>query len=66
MARSCVPLAGVCALVEAAGLCPGPSWGNRAYGIRLLMTPAVAMQRCWEDSDTLFSGIADWRAQVRL
>ena len=48
-----------------AGLCPGAAWGNRQYRMQLLLAPAVALQRCWQDSDSMFACITDWQAQVR-
>lgn len=50
----------------AGGLVPcGGSWGSAGlYSLTLLLSPVVALQRAWADTDSLFSGIADWQAQV--
>jgi hypothetical protein len=48
----------------AAGLCPSAAWGNRQYRMQLLLAPSVALQRCWEDSNSMFGCIKDWQAQV--
>ena len=50
-------------LAYAAGLCLGGAWGDSRYSLSLLLPPAVALQRCWADTDALFAGIADWGAQ---
>jgi len=58
--------AAVAAMAGAAGLLPcGGTWGSAGlYSLTLLLTPEVALQRCWADTDSLFAGIADWEAQV--
>lgn len=48
-----------------AGLFLRAAWGSRAYALHLLLPPALALQRCWADTDALFAGIVDWQAQVR-
>lgn len=39
------------------------SWGDAAYQATLLLPLQEALLRCWADTDALFSGIGDWRAQ---
>lgn len=56
--------AAVAGMAFEAGWCPGAAWGNCAYRMQLLLTPELALQRCWRDTDSLFSGIRDWQAQV--
>lgn len=60
------PAAGVAAMAGAAGLLPcGGTWGSAGtYSLTLLLTPEVALQRCWADSDSLFAHIGNWEAQV--
>jgi hypothetical protein len=59
-----LPAAAVAHLAFASGLCPGGTWANRLYSLQLLLPPALALQRCWQDTDSLFSGIGDWLAKV--
>jgi hypothetical protein len=47
-----------------AGLCSGGCWSSSQYGLHLLLTPEVALERCWADTDSLFSQVLDWQAQV--
>ena len=47
------------------GPVPRRSLGNCQYRMQLLLAPAVALQRCWQDSDSMFACITDWQAQVR-
>ncbi len=49
----------------AAGFCQGGAWSGPAYGLHLLQPPAVALERCWKDTDSLFACLVDWEAQVR-
>ena len=57
---------GIAAMAGAAGLLPcGGTWGSAGiYSLTLLLTPEVALQRCWADSDSLFAHIGSWEAQV--
>jgi len=51
-------------MAHSAGFCSGGSWASRLYSLHLLLTPTQALQRCWQDTDSLFAGIRDWQAQV--
>ncbi|KAL4447235.1 hypothetical protein ABPG77_007268 [Micractinium sp. CCAP 211/92] len=53
----------VAAMAFAAGFCQGGAWSGPAYGLHLLQPPAVALERCWNDTDSLFACLADWEAQ---
>jgi dimethylhistidine N-methyltransferase len=50
-------------LAKDAGMCVQATWASTRYSIQLLLSPKEAFQRCWNDTDALFSHISDWQAQ---
>lgn len=44
-------------------LCLQAAWRTRMYSMQMLLAPLDALQRCWADTDALFSALPDWWAE---
>lgn len=43
--------------------CVHAAWRNKKYGMQILIPAEEAVQRCWQDTDSLFATIQDWTAK---